>query len=232
MFKVRETCLKFLRKWPWLLVTERLIIWITASRALWEMPWHRLLPSLLSHWRKHFSSLNVLPRPHGPKDKKKLLKVYVCMNFSIHSQDSLPRLHLVQSVSIKVVPWLGFGLRIRNAAAIFITESESVFKPEQIVCHLFKGKRCFLNRPERTWAKELWNCQHLSVLEGWQCEKNTTHVYSRSICKKFNYFMSTLQVQNLRSQWEGARIWQQWPGVRDQELQVLVCFCHLSFVQS
>lgn len=51
----------------------------------------------------------------------------------------------------------------RNAAAILITESESVFKPEQIVCHLFKGKRCFLNRPERAWTKELWNCGDFST---------------------------------------------------------------------
>lgn len=110
----------------------------------------------------------------------------------------------------------GLDWGIRNAAAIFITESESVFKPEQIVCHLFKGKRCFLNRPERTWAKELWNCQHLSVLEGWQCKKKKIpHMFTGGRCKKFNYFMSTLQVQNLRSQWEGARIWQQ-----DQELGI------------
>ena len=71
------------------------------------------------------------------------------MYIGIGSRD-LPRPRLVQSqfTSRWYSEWdLDWG--IRNAAAIFIPESESVFKSEHIVCHLFKGKRCFLNRPER-----------------------------------------------------------------------------------
>lgn len=68
-------------------------------------------------------------------------------------------------------------LGTRNAAAIFITEFESVLKPNQIVCHLFKGRRCFLNRPERAWTKELRNCGDFSVYEGWP-RNNAAHFHT------------------------------------------------------
>jgi hypothetical protein len=44
-----------------------------------------------------------------------------------------------------------------------MAESESVFKLEQIVCHLCKGRDCFLNRLKRMGAKELWNHKDFSI---------------------------------------------------------------------
>lgn len=43
-------------------------------------------------------------------------------------------------VDIKVCTPEGVDLRVRNAASVLISESELVFKLEQIACHLFKRK--------------------------------------------------------------------------------------------
>ena len=74
-----------------------------------------------------------------------------CMFHDIGLRDSVPATSLFgsESVYIEVVQGVGSDSGIRNAAATFTADSQSVLKPEQTICHLFKGKRCFLSRVRR-----------------------------------------------------------------------------------
>lgn len=144
----------------------------------------------------------------------------------------LPHLHWAQSqFSSRWSREWDLDLGIRDAAAIFITKSESVFKPQQIVFHLFKGKRCFLNRPERAWTKNY--CGDFSIygyLKG--DSKIMPHTFQVAAGRSlWAYFICTLNPA-LQMPVGGGVGLTAGLGIWDLEFQILVRLCHLSAMQS
>lgn len=138
------------------------------------------------------------------------LKVHACVLCDAGFRDSVPAMSAFGSKAVdrKVVQWVRSDLGVRNAPATFIAGSESVLKPEQIVCHLFKGKRWFLNRPGRAWTRELWNHgdHQACTFEG--DSKIMPRMFTGGRWK-FNCCTGTLGSQRFWSQQEVAQVWQQ-----------------------